>query len=290
MYQLFATKVKELLQEQLGADYEVNLHSATKVNDTERCGLTIKEKGLNISPTIYLEEFYSRYEDEMDMEDIVLSIIHLYNEVKFDKDWEVSQFQDFQYIKEKLFFCVINREMNNVFLENIPYVEHLDFAIIIRVLMELDKKGLATILVNNDMLKVWGITKEEIFEIAKENTPIMFPMEFKPMHQVIEELTGRTVIEESENFLYVLSNNIRNYGAGVIFYENALEQIADTLQDNLILIPSSIHEWIIVPERQFDIGDEMNDMISEINETQVLEEDILGTHFYHYDRTTKEWK
>ena len=78
-------------------------------------------------------------------------------------------------------------------------------------------------------------------------------------------------------------------GAATILYEGVLEMIADFLDDNFYVLPSSIHEVIIVSETEAPWGSSgLSEMVREINHTQVDEEDILSDIVYYYDRCKKK--
>ena len=84
--------------------------------------------------------------------------------------------------------------------------------------------------------------------------------------------------------MYVLSNNQRNYGAVSILYEGLLKDIGERLQEDYYVLPSSVHEVIIVPESNSPGQEELEHMIVEINETQVEPEEVLSDRAYYYSR------
>ena len=69
-------KVKECAAE----DLSVYVHSAVKNNGTRRHGLTIAKEDVNIFPTIYLEEYYRRFQSGISLERIAQEILNLYRE------------------------------------------------------------------------------------------------------------------------------------------------------------------------------------------------------------------
>ena len=91
--------------------------------------------------------------------------------------------------------------------------------------------------------------------------------------------------------MYVLSNKLKIHGATSIVYPGLLEDIAERLCSDLIIIPSSIHEVLIIPESYIDSQDNLppdyESMIREVNETQLTDDEVLGDCVYHYRRDTK---
>lgn len=289
-YQEFITTICEGTNQHLFPDATVQIHTALKNNGTERIGLTIAQPHTNISPTIYLEEYYLQYQNGRDIDDIIHSIVKLYHEVKFEHDWDVEQLQNFSLIKSKIAFKLIHREKNQNLLETIPHIPYLDLAIVFFLLIETTEHGTGTILISEEMLTYWKISLEELHQIALGNTPKLLPVDFKPMRTVICELIGESPSEDDweESYMYVLSNQYRHFGAGCILYDRVLEDIGNQLNEDFYILPSSIHEVIILPISHNLNQEDLNEMIVEINETQVSKEDILSNHAYYYSRENQD--
>ncbi|MGO5051216.1 DUF5688 family protein [Lachnospiraceae bacterium LCP25S3_G4] len=286
-YQQFARTIENMVTQCVNDTVSVRLHTNKKNNGTIREGLVVMEEGINISPTIYLEEFYERFCEGNSLEDIVNSILALYGEVKLQHAWEGEFLRDFSKAKQNIAYRIINFEDNKELLKDIPYVQFLDLAVVFYVLIEINQIGVATMLIPNEYLEMWGTTIEELQMTAHCNTEKLFPAEFKTMISVIAEMLDMYDENEEkmeEDMLYVLSNKEHSYGAACILYENILKEIGEQLQENYYVLPSSIHEVIIVPESKSPSRKELDEMIEEINTTQVMEEDILSNSAYYYSR------
>lgn len=292
-YQEFITMMSEKTNELLEAEISVHIHKALKINGKERTGLTISEPNTNISPTIYLEEFFTQYQNGRPADDIAQSIVGLYREVKFEHSWDVDQIRNFQRAKTKLAYRLIHFKKNEILLEGLPYVVYMDFAIIFYLLIETTEKGSATILITNDMLHCWGISVEQLYQTARENTPRLLNADFQTMRTVICQLLGKNCQEvyqeecQEESYMYVLSNQYRHFGAICMLYDRVLEDIANQIDEDFYILPSSIHEVIILPVSCSPSLAEINDMIVEINETQVTEEEVLSDHAYFYSKNER---
>ncbi len=285
-YQQFVTVLNERMNQILNPKATSQIHSALKNNGTKRTGLTISQKETNISPTIYLEEYYRQYENGWTLDEITESLTRLYHEVRFEHSWEVKQVQDFNLARTKVAYKVIHYEKNVDLLGDLPHVPYLDLAIVFYLLLETTEKGAATILITNEMLRYWDISLEQLYQIALENTPIILHAEFKPMRVVIQELMHKPLCEADleDNCMYVLSNHHRHFGAACMLYTRVLEDIGNQLNEDYYILPSSIHEIIILPVSCSMGQEDINEMIVEINETQVSEEDVLSEHAYYYSR------
>ena len=140
-------------------------------------------------------------------------------------------------------------------------------------------------MITDDIVKMWGVEKERIYNIAHQNTKRLLPPEFQTMRSVVAELLGEeTNDQEGEDFMYVLTNEIRSFGAACILYDKVLEDIGNQLGENYYVLPSSVHEVIIVPESKSPNRIDLEDMIEEINDTQVEEEEILSYRAYYFSR------
>lgn len=284
-YYQFVHAVEAKVKESMKETTSVHIHTTMKNNGRERKGLTIVEQGINISPTIYLEEYYHQFQRGSTLERIAGEIIRLYGEVRFQHSWEGEYVQSYDKIKDMIVYHLINRERNKELLKQIPYVPYMDLAIVFYVLIEVNKYGTASMLIRNEHLKEWDVTKEMVYQSARRNTEKILPYEFNTMKAVIEEMAGAKR-EEKEDVMYVLSNKIRNYGAAAILYQNRLKNIGDYLKENYYVLPSSIHEVIIVPESEAPSQNDLSAMVKEINESQVEEEEVLSDWAYYYDRET----
>ena len=239
---------------------------------------------MNISPTIYLEEYYHEFQNGKTMKQIIEEILELYKEVRFERSWEGSELQQFENIKDQIVCKIINFEKNEQALRDMPFYRFLDLAVTCYAILDLHTKGTATMTVKNEHLKMWNISKEEILKLAKENSERLLPAELKRMKEVIAEMTGmESEISKDDDFMYVLSNGQKHYGAVCITYEHILDMAADEIKENFYIIPSSVHEVILIPESKSPGKEEIRKMVVEVNETQVDEEDRLSDNVYYYD-------
>lgn len=285
-YQQFIDEVERRVKEKLKGNQAVSVyvHTTIKNNGKERRGLTMSEKGIQISLTIYLEEYFQQFQDGKTIENIAEKILKLYEEVKCNHPWDSTFLQNYEELKNKFACKVINRQKNEKLLREVPYLPWMDLAIVFFVLLEVSSYGTATVLVRKEHLNVWGLTEEELFERAKKNTSILLPYQFCPMRKLIQEICPYPVEEEEEESLYVLSNKLRNFGAASMLYDGILERIGQKLGENYYVLPSSIHEVIIVPESKSPMKQDLEAMVREINETQVEEEEVLSDRVYYFSR------
>ena len=282
-YCQFIAAVKEEVECNVDGNVKIDVHIALKNNDKERRGLVFQEEGINISPTIYLEEAYRDFRQGKELHKIVREILDVYESARFSKRWEVGNLREFDKMRKNVLCKLVNREKNREFLKDTPYIPFFDLAIVCYVLVELSERGIATMPVKSSQLKMWKIGEMELFQTARENVQKQFPAELRRMKDVMAEMLGMDAPDEEGDSMYVLSNETRNFGAVCIAYDHILDLIGSALKESYYIIPSSVHEMIIVPESKAPRREEIEEMVTEINETQVEEEEVLSNRVYFYN-------
>ena len=289
-YQQFIKIVKNRVALKLHENITLQVHTALKNNSKERIGLTITDKNINISPTIYLEEYYKQFQEGMPLSHIVESIIEVYHEVKFEHNWNIQTVKDFDLMRSKIAYKLILENKNELLLQSMPYVAYLDFAIIFYILFEIDESGTATIPITHELMQIWEVTLDDIQKHAFRNAPELLPAVFKPMKVVIDELLGTQLRDEesSEELMFVLTNSLKSFGAACILYDGMLDEISSQLGENFYILPSSIHEMIIIPESNSPTREHLDEMLTDVNQTHVADEEVLAERVYYYDRDTHQ--
>lgn len=288
-YHQFIQAVELRVKEEAPEKVRVAIHTARKNNGAYRKGILLSEQNVNISPTIYLEEYYKQFRQGMSVEKIAEEILALYQKIRFKKSWKEDPLSDYERIKERIVYRLVNYNANSMVLADTPHVRYLDLAIVFYVLLEVNGYGTASMMIENRHLKEWAMSKDRVYAQACKNTGYLLPYEFQTMRAVIEGITGEEESEESidDEGIYVLSNNLRSYGAAVILYPGRLVQIGEYLQEDYYVLPSSVHETIIIPESMAPGKEMLSAMVEEINHTQVDAEEVLSDQAYFYDRVHK---
>ncbi len=288
-YQTFKKNVLKHISASVQNGQKVILQPITKNNGTVYDGLIILDPILNISPTIYLNPYYHRHLNGIPMEDIYEDILKTYYQNLPKKDFDISLFRDFEKAKERIVFKLVNKERNQELLNRIPHVDFQDLALIFICTVTDFISSYATILIHNEHLALWNTTTEVLYKTAMEQTPKLLPHRLNCMEDLLAYSDHETYASFANLNMYILTNKLKIYGAACIAYPNLLKRIADFLEDNLIIIPSSIHEVLILPETaacsEYD-KEELNEFITGINETELTDDEILSDHAYLYERET----
>lgn len=271
-------------------DVLVTVHPVKKNNGVELQGLIFRDKG-NMSPTIYIDSYYRQYEENRPLADIVDDIVKTYQDNKLDDTVDTSFFTDFTNVKSCIICNLVNYERNKELLEDIPHYRFLDLAIVFKVHLNSFINGMATVLIHNNHLAIWNISKETLRDLAIVNTPRIFPYTLTDMGSLLGELLGEDDIcgeFRPEVPMYVLSNNVRMHGAVSLLYNDVLKELSNRLNTDLCILPSSVHETIILPVSGEIRTEEFCEMVREVNTTQLSREEILSDHVYYYVRESNE--
>ena len=295
----FVGTVKSAMEGYFGADYKVQVHKVVKNNGTLLTGLTILNRSVNIAPTIYLEYYYEMYENGETMANVCREIIHIYEKHELTGNFDTSFVTDYNRIKDRICYKLINAKQNKELLRDVPYMKFHDLAIIFYIMISKDGDGLGTVTVYNHIMDMWNVSKEKLFELAVQNTQRLFRGKVTSISEVMMDILSARLDEEcagefydmmadvGDMFpMYVCTNTAKIYGAGTIFYSGLLKEFADRMDSNFYIIPSSIHETILVPASIGMDAGEIRDMVRCVNATEVAPDEILSDNVYYYNRLT----
>lgn len=262
-----------------------------KNNNVIEDGISFTAKGSNISPNIYLSPYLEAYENGRTITDIAKQILHVLKVSVPKADFEVNEFLDYEKVKTRIAYKLINAEKNSELLNLIPYTQYMDLAMVFYYILPPGriKDEHATILIHKTHLDIWKITAEQLKEDALANTPRLLPVDIINMNDVLQRLMGDAgfmpEFAQQEIPMYVMSNTIRQNGAATMAYPGVLDDFAGSIGKNLYIIPSSIHEVILVPESQQPYC--FNTMVREVNSMELDPKEVLADHVYYYDRSDR---
>lgn len=280
--------------------HSIHIEEVKQNNGTSYTGLIISVPDSNISPVIHLDDFMDMYEDADDMSGILHIIAEQYMKHREHRMGEnyLKDITDYGQAKHKLFTKVVNTEMNAEFLEGKPSRQFGDLSMVAALRLYSIDGGTANVNVTENLLKLWGIDADTLMEQAIVTDLINNPYKIESMVNIIKSMMGEEVAEEMEEELfsnpeggikmYVLTDKEKTNGARYLLYPDMLERVGEHFGADYMIIPSSVHEVIIVP---IDMGityEGLQNMVQEVNATSVEEKDILSDHPYVYDRESKE--
>ena len=264
-----------------------------KVNIRETEKLNQKYDALEITPadsiigvSMNLSDAFSSYEKGSSFKSILNSMANSVAEgLGKGPGIDVNAITDYEQMKGKLSMEVVSAERNAELLSHVPHEEMEDMAVVYRLVLDQTSEGNGTVLVTDALMENYGITHEQLKADAMKNAPEIRPSEIRGMTEVINEIAPGQAEEiapdDEEMFVATVPDKI--HGAGVIAYPNFMEDAAKKLGGDFFVLPSSIHEVLLVKDNGETNAKELENIVRNVNASEVEPAERLTDHVYHYD-------
>ena len=267
-----------------GVNAEFTTRRVEKLNDSYDA-ITVTPVGSVIGVNISVEKALDAYNNGTPIYSITERYANVIEKGLAEKpEVDLEALSDYEQLKSKLFVEVVPTEENSKLLEKVPHDEIEDMAVVYRILVDHADSGNSTILITNQMMEQYGISKEQLRADALENAPKIRPAEVKGMSEVMRELAPGMVPEVApeDEQMFVASVPDKIHGAGIMAYPGFFESSAEKLGGDFFVLPSSIHEVLLVPDDGSKTAEDLLSMVKEVNATQVAPADKLTDSVYHY--------
>ncbi len=287
-YERFKEGFQDALKAELavrGADVELTARRVDKMNDSYDA-ITVRPVDSSIGVNISVEKAFAAYENGTPIPEIAEHFADAVEKgFRESPQVDLESLSDYEQMKSKLSMEVVSAEKNAELLESVPHERMEDMAVVYRFVLDQTDSGNGTILVTNQLLDQYGITKEQLRADAMENAPEIGPSEIRGMSEVMSELAPGMIPEVApeDEQMFVATVPDKIHGAGVIAYPNFMEDAAEKMGGDFFVLPSSIHEVLLVKDNGQMTAKELENMVKEVNATQVEPADQLTDHVYHYD-------
>lgn len=297
-YEQFKKTVKENFMNYMPdkfKDMEPLISQVEKVNSTFDA-IGVKGDNTSAFPTIYINDMYKVYQNGTDLETILTSACDVIARA-YDESLGINVKDILANASDNIFFMLINTEQNQSLLNSVPHRSFHDLSITYRIMVKFDKNGLQAIPITNGLAAKLKMTEEQLFKCAENNTQRLFPPTVKTMSDAMRKVF--ISMGMSEDFInkvldrmspepntWVISNTSCINGASSILYENELHELAEKMESDLYILPSSIHEVVVI-SAEMGNPEELAQMMAEVNVSEVPLEDRLSNQVYHYDRNLR---
>ena len=287
-YERFKEGFQDALKAELavrGADVELTARRVDKMNESYDA-ITVRPMDSSIGVNISVEKAFAAYENGTPIPEIAEHFADAVEKgFRESPQVDLESLSDYEQMKSKLSMEVVSAEKNAELLESVPHERMEDMAVVYRFVLDQTDSGNGTILVTNQLLDQYGITKEQFRADAMENAPEIRPSEIRGMSEVMSELAPGMIPEVApeDEQMFVATVPDKIHGAGVIAYPNFMEDAAQKMGGDFFVLPSSIHEVLLVKDNGQMTAKELENMVKEVNATQVEPADQLTDHVYHYD-------
>lgn len=287
----FVELVRNEAEKRVHSNCSVQLVTITKNNGIVLNGITILQDGCNISTTIYLNDHYEAYRNGTATIGMITdTVMDTYEKNKTDRSIDMGGFLNYASAKEHIVYKLVNTEKNRGVLEHIPHIPFHDLSIVFEYLVSQGGLNSVSILIRNEYMNAWNVDTEELYRTASINTPLLRRFELKSMGEVLCEMEDMMDFGEPCDIvpMYVLRNESKVLGAACILYPYLLSDFAAAYKSDLFIIPSSIHETLILPYADPSENEEIKAMIRDVNRRQVAAEEVLSDNLYFYEQSTDE--
>lgn len=285
-YKEFVNSMKEDLQEAFPGASITEAH-VEKLQGQSYDGITVTPENGRMGVSLDLMPYFDLVEGGADYADVLDHITgKLETEMSQMPEVRSERLSDYSAMKENLVMQIVGQAGNEEMLSNVPHKEMEDMAVVYRFDMGESHMGSMSVLITNSMMENYGITAEQLHQDALEAAPQNRPPVIKGMGEVLAEMMGGPVPDTSD-FLYVATTPDKVQGAAVIAYPGFMEDAAQKLGGDFAVLPSSVHEVLLVPDDGKTDMSAFKQMVSQINSSEVLPEDRLTDNAYHYDSVNK---
>ena len=294
-----AEEIKAFLPEKY-EDADISINTVQK-NNEELTGITIRSSESNIAPNIYLDSYYDSYLDGESMEDIMQNIADVRVEHEIEKPLAVDMITDYEKAKDKVMPKIVGMEGNEKYLEDKPFTRMEDLAVVYYVDMGRLGGGVMSSPVTENLMETWGVSTEELHQTALSNMEAQSVSSFKSMHEMMMEMMLPDMVERfdgdkdaareaisdmvppDDGNMFILTNQEKLNGATALLDTKIMGEISERFGENFFILPSSLHEVLIVPEKEGMELSVLENMVQEVNASQVAPQDRLSDHVYKYD-------
>ena len=294
----------------MNPDATVVYNDIKKNNNTSYIGMCLKKKTTNeidLSITHNISMYYEEFENRFNCSFISVAKeimrVEAVNKNKSVIEEKIKDIFNFENIKDKIYYCLVNKERNSSRLEELVYrdVEGTDQILIYKIaLMVVENQDVGSITITKQFIKEiskrmeMDIDEECIYKLASENTPRIFKADIRSMYDTLERMIGLDEedrellnnLNDEDEMIYIASNTCKINGNAVIMY-NEHEVLKSLCQEldvkELYIVLSSIHEALLFsPYVMETMADHFEEIIKEVNNTSLAEDEIASDKLYHY--------
>ncbi len=288
-FKQFQKTLAAAVRDQSENTLEIRLQTVTKNNGIRRRAMEISGGQKGIYPSIYMEPYYHRYQNGVPVNQLADLVLEQCGHYGSRFTLPENFFADYEEVRDRIYCKLINYRQNKEMLTRVPHLRWLDLALVCYYIVKPDILQDASILIKEEHLRSWKISEEKLIQNAWDITVENMKPVFRPLSSVLSEMNVDFVPEEetdgegTDTGLFILTNEIKTFGAVLIADPDRQREIAKIMKGNYYMLPSSVHECLILPGE--DAGDEkmLIAMIREINRTQVAPQEVLSDNLYFYD-------
>lgn len=275
------------------SDVECEVMEPEKNNRVPLVGVCFRKPGQQAAPLVYMEPFYDAVREGKAKEEVMQEIARL-----AEKGLEVREIPGacsvpvYGEVKDCLTVRLVNTKANRQRLSHMPHRGMEDLSLTLALSLPLGDAGrTGSIEVTDEIMGLWGVDEETLFRQAYENMERVQPPMLKEMGTLFGMAEPVNLLAEDggsmqkpEGMMFVLTNVGMQYGASAIACPGVMEKISRMFPEGFYILPSSVHEVLVVPKDKELPPKELGKMVREVNQTGVSREEVLSDRVYEYDK------
>lgn len=294
LYHTFLSAVRQQMEKRLGDGYVLTIRQLPKNNGICLDGLSIRRKGSMTAQAVGLNDFYRLFQDGMALSRILDEITAMCQRGLKANPINAAMLRDPDFVRPRIAYRLVSAASNAELLKQLPHVPVLDLAKVFYLYAGQDDSGILTMLVTHDHLTLWDMDINTLNELADKNTPLLFPphicsVDNAVLGPLLNIPFGTSAppdpARRTPTPLYILSNRFGVAGAACMLYPDTLKDFAELFETDLIVLPSSIHEVLLLPDEGDRLYEELGLIVASVNRTEVEPEERLSNQVYLYSRS-----
>ena len=259
---------------------------------TDRLMVSVGDAKMSMS--FRLKEIFTDYENGLDLErcvDRICNTIKANITVIETKEGDVKAFiTDYEQVKNHTYLRLVPG--TSPVLKEAPHRKFQDTALVVSVHLDSfsDDNGKSVVVVTKPLMEMYGVDEKQLFADAEKNSIEKEPVVFTPLVDMIKNLIDKDEVPSPEEMgivTYIATNKTGFHGASVVTYPEFLEQATEKMGGSFFMLPSSVHEFILLKDDGRQKAKDLNRLIRNVNETVLEPRDFLSNQCYHYDAKTK---
>ena len=290
----FREKVKEALPDFLTDNLrnaEIKDTAVNKLQGESYLGISVTPEGSRVGVIINLEDAFLDYQTGSQftavavMNGLADNIVGTLGE---QEQFDLGFLEDYRAVKDMLTVEVVGKDQNAEILQSVPHQELEDLAAVYRIALGETENGNATVLITNEILRNYGITQDQLHQDALDAAQRTMKYSIRSMDEVLREMAQSMGIEQNQPVmfsspLYVGTTDRDTFGAGVLAVPSFFEAATEKLDGNFYVLPSSVHEILLLPDRFAPEHQFLKELVQDVNANEVDPKDRLSDNVYHYD-------
>lgn len=267
---------------------QVEIRPVEKLQGESYTGLSIQPNDSPMAATLNLDSVYNQMVDQgKSFQEVADDLITHAADIIVDMPKiDVNDITNYDQMKNTLVVQVIPTDRNAEMLADIPHKNIEDMSLVYRMQIDQNENGTSSVLITNAMLENYGVTVNQLHQDAMDAAVINNPATFRSMQEVLSDLMGMPAdlmppMDGPQMYVASVENSLN--GAGVIAYPDFMNQVAEQVGGDFFVLPSSVHEVLVIPDDGSIDRHDLESMVREVNASEVLPKDQLSDNVYHYD-------